>query len=82
MNTIVKKHKPVFFNFSTKSQVDKGSVLLVQNRGKIQKNTIPKIKHSSSGFTLQHVFDKTGLFDVHLKIKDRLIATYVITVKN
>ena len=81
MHLEVLKTETIRFNLQVPKNFQSENLLLVMNNGGSDKVVRPKIKHNQNECAVQYTFEKTGLFDVHIKSKDMLIATYVVRVK-
>lgn len=55
--------------------------ILIVHNGIIEKRIAPIIIKNQDNYKLQFSLEKTGLFDVHIKVKEHYIATYVVRVK-
>jgi len=56
-------------------------ISMVLDNGNSSKKIVPKITRNKTQITLNHSFERTGKYDVHIKLEESLIATYVIRVK-
>lgn len=82
MKKVIQKHDSVTFGFQLgdMSIVDKLSLEVA--RGNSPRSYTPEIVVEENGMvTLNHVFSSKGTFDVHLKVDDDYLATYVVEVK-
>ncbi len=81
MQLEIVKNKLVTFEMNAPSLVTKEqlSLLLVHNGA--TKKIQPEITINNKTYTLKHRFEKVGSFDVHLRYKDAIVATYVVKVK-
>lgn len=81
MHLEVLKNEPVLFSIQVADELQNKDLNLVLNRGGSNQMVQPKIKRSNRKISLHHTFDKTGLYDVHIIVRDAYIATYVVRVK-
>ncbi|WP_291959986.1 transglutaminase domain-containing protein [Maribacter sp.] len=58
-----------------------GEVQLLFNRGGNQRKADPVVHRKANEISLVQLFEKKGLYDVHISVNEQLIATYVIKVK-
>lgn len=57
------------------------NISLLLNNGSSDKSVQPKVSLNQQECYFKHSFDKTGIYDVHIKVDDAIIATYVVKVK-
>ncbi|MBM1106088.1 hypothetical protein JQC67_08075 [Aurantibacter crassamenti] len=75
------KNKTVVFTIESIDGEIADNVQLQIDAGNGNRSTIPKITTEQNKLLLDHVFTKTGVFDVHIQVADAIIATYVVKVK-
>ena len=75
------KNESVSFHLLVPDNFQKANIKLVINGGGSDKKLLPKVTINENECALAYTFQKTGLFDVHIKVRDSLIATYVVRVK-
>ncbi|MFS4493602.1 transglutaminase domain-containing protein [Maribacter sp. 2308TA10-17] len=75
------KNESVSFKLTSAQPIEKENTFLLLNTGGSSKEHQPKITRNGNATILQHTFDKAGRYDVHIKVNDTIIATYVIKVK-
>ncbi|WP_299273205.1 transglutaminase domain-containing protein [uncultured Psychroserpens sp.] len=83
MHHIIQKNDTVLFKYQLHQDVDPDKIRFLIDNGYNNK----KIKPTSTlidekSLTLEHLFDTTGFYDVHLYIGDDLISTYTVKVKS
>lgn len=81
MHFEVLKNEKVSFSLQVPNDFKKENIYLVFNNGSSDKKVIPKITLIENKCTLQHTLEKTGLYDVHIKVDNANVATYVVKVK-
>jgi transglutaminase/protease-like cytokinesis protein 3 len=77
----IAKNEELSFTFTSAKTIKDEKIILVINSGLSSKNVQPSIERNNKEHIIKQTFDKSGKYDVHLKIDDDLIATYVVTVK-
>ena len=77
----VVKNKQQSFTLNTPNAFENESISLVLNNGGSDRVLQPKVTQNQNDYTLQHAFEKSGQYDVHIKVDDTVIATYVVKVK-
>jgi len=81
MEFIIGKNTSVYFSLAIpKNSIFKDISLLIDS-GNSSKNITPTIRQNKHIVTIEHNFTKLGFHDVHLKIDDTIIATYVVIVR-
>jgi len=75
------KNKPFSFTISSVNAIENESIVLVLKNGNSSESVRPLVEQNKNSYELQHSFEKSGSYDVHVKVNDNLIATYVIRVK-
>lgn len=80
MNLETTKNKALHFVLSAASNLD-GKLSLDIFNGISTTNIVPKTIKTNDNYSLQHSFKKAGLYDVHIKLDNTLLATYVVKVK-
>ncbi len=81
MHLEVLKTETIHFSLQVPNDFQSENLSLVMNNGGSDKVVRPKIMRDQNECTVQYTFEKAGLFDVHIKSEDILIATYVVRVK-
>lgn len=81
MRMEISKNDSVSFGLSIPEKFENKEIHLVLNTGGNDRIVTPKSSLTPKKCVLEYTFEKTGLYDVHLKIDDALVATYVIRVK-
>ncbi|PNQ75167.1 hypothetical protein C1T31_03255 [Hanstruepera neustonica] len=80
-NTI-KKHETIAFSYTLKKPVSNNSIRLLIDNGTNNRQVTPKnIQITDQKLTLEHQFNNTGFYDVHLMIGEEYISTYTFEVK-
>lgn len=82
MHLKTQKNKPFNFILFKPVRFTNEKIELVLIRGNSSKVIIPKITLNKNECVIQHIFNKKGNYDVHLKIENKIIATYIIKVTN
>lgn len=77
---ILKNEHIDFAVSSAKNLLDSQLGLAIFN-GKSTREINPDLKQIENTYTFSHTFDKFWQYDVHLKIDDTIIATYVVKIK-
>ena len=81
MHTESIKNKEVSFVLTSFNPLKKEDIVLILNNGISSKDIQPQIIKNQNEYTLQHTFEKSGKYDVHIKIADTIITTYVVRIK-
>ncbi len=81
MHIEIAKNDLVSFGFSVPEEFEGKEIRLVLNTGGNDRTVAPKSSLVPKKCILDYTFEKTGLYDVHIKIEDTLVATYVVRVK-
>ncbi len=81
MHLEVLKNEPVIFKMQVPEDLQSEELILVVNRGGSDQIIQPGITRDKNNLTLDHSFEKTGLYDVHIMVDDVYAATYVVRVK-
>ena len=81
MHFEVLKNENISFELKVPKDFEKESVHLVMNSGGSDKKVFPEVSINQNECILEFAFEKTGLYDVHIQVKESLIATYVVRVK-
>lgn len=81
MRATIVKNESVFFRFSVNNAIETNTIYLDLSKGGTSKSVKPQITKKDNEYILRYNFDFTGRYDVHIKIADTIIATYVILVK-
>lgn len=74
------KNEQVSFTFTSTNSIKNETIFLILNTSYSSKNIQPTITKKQSEYILQHTFKQLGKYDVHIKVDDAIIATYVIKV--
>ncbi len=83
MHQTIKKNEKVIFEYELQKRVTNDNIrLLIDNGFSSRKTKATSISINDMHLTLEHQFNNTGFYDVHLYIGDDLISTYTIEVKN
>jgi len=75
------KNESISFIISIPDTVNIDSISLVLNNGGSNQNIQPKITRNQNQYILQHSFEKAGTYDVHIKVGEAIVGTYVLKVK-
>ncbi len=75
------KNQNVRFNFTVPNDFKSENVVLIINNGRIDKTPKSKVSPNKNTYSLDHIFEKTGVYDVHLQVDDEIVATYVVRVR-
>ncbi len=81
MHLEVTKNEIVDLVLEIPKNIQPENLFLVLNNGGNDKIVQPNIIDQQNNIVLRHGFMKKGLYDVHIKKGDELIATYVVRVK-
>lgn len=81
MEFVIGKNTSVDFSLAIPENSVFKDVTLLINRGNSSKNITPIVSQNQNIVTLKHNFTKLGFHDVHIKIDDTIIATYVVIVR-
>lgn len=81
MRMDILKNDTVSFDLSVPEDFEGEEIRLVLNTGGSDRIITPKSSFAPKRYIVDHTFEKTGLYDVHITIEDTLIATYVVRVK-
>lgn len=83
MHHTLKINENIVFLYKLKTHIKKEDVELLIDNGSTRRKIKPKsVLVNNNQLTLEHQFDSSGHYDVHLYLKDELICTYVIQVNN
>lgn len=77
----VAKNGQVHFSMHYNEDLHGYKVELILAQGKLQKTFHPSTFNENGTLNFHHTFDKRGIFDVHIKIGEDIIASYVVTVR-
>ena len=81
MHNKVDKGQKITFSYKLLEPVESNSILLMIDNGFDTRTTHPNsVILENDNLTLEHSFSKSGFYDVHLMIKNDLIATYTFKV--
>ncbi len=81
MQQEIRTDESITFSMKSNKILADDSFSLVLSTGSSTKHIEPKVLRDRNLYTLEHTFNKSGKYDVHLKVDDDLIATYVVRVK-
>ena len=81
MRVIVKNNEEISFSFKALDHLFNDDISLIKYIGNKEESLIIyNIKKENGLVTFKYKFERNGFFDVHLKINEDIVATYVITV--
>lgn len=81
MNVNINKNTEINFSFQSSKEISTNKISLVKISKNNQKQLkIYDIKTESGLIQFKHLFKQKGLHDVHLKVNNDIVATYVINV--
>lgn len=81
MKVVVNKNKELKFNFKTSSNITKNEIALVHYIGTEEKVfDIYDLKKENGLISFNSRFKYKGLYDIHLKVKNDIVATYTLNV--
>lgn len=75
------KNEAIIINLKVPIDFQSKNLFLVLNSGGGNKVVRPQITRNQNKITLEHTFEKTGLYDVHIQVENSFVATYVVRVK-
>lgn len=75
------KNSTASFVLSATKNFKSDAIDLVLKGTNTTKEVRPKITRNQNEYILEHNFEKTGKFDVHIRVDETIIATYVVRVK-
>ncbi len=83
LRTVILKNETVYFKFKTLDSILNSEISLI----KVLKNShktynISDIKNENGIISFTNKFKHRGTFDVHLKLKNDIVASYVVKVEN
>lgn len=81
MHVNIAKNEVVDFSLKTTAAVSDKKIILQLVRGGTAEEVYPKISTSKNMLSFKQQFDKKGRFDVHIRLDDAIIATYVVLIK-
>lgn len=81
MQIIIVKNESVSLRFGMEASIDIKNLSLVLNKGGASSTVNPQITQKQDEFVLSHNFDRPGRYDVHVKLGDDFLASYVVRVK-
>jgi hypothetical protein len=83
MHHNIKKHEKVAFKYELKDTLNIKDVQLFFDNGfNTWKDKPTSISLKNKSLELEHQFNQTGFYDVHLYLGEDLISTYTVEVKN
>ena len=81
MNVIIKKEETISFSFKTLKSNSNNKVSLVRFSGENEHiYNITALKTENGITSFKHQFNHRGLYDVHIKVNNAIVATYTIEV--
>ena len=81
MNVEIKKNSELNFSFQSSKQIKKNQITLIKmSRNKQNILKIYDIKTESGMIHFKHLFKQKGQHDVHIKVNNDIVATYIINV--
>ncbi|MEP3211001.1 MAG: transglutaminase domain-containing protein [Maribacter sp.] len=81
MKLEAKKNKALSFTLRVPNDIKSETISLAVNKSGSDQTIHPQIVSVKNECTLKYSFEKTGSYDVHIKVDDTYIATYVVRVK-
>ena len=75
------KNDQLSITLSSIKAIKNQSIVLLLNNGNNSKTIQPKVMRNQNEYVLHHTFDRSGRYDLHIKVNDVIIATYVVRVK-
>ncbi len=81
MNLTIQKNERLEFTLGSSTNLLDTKMNLAIFNGKSTEDFALDVQKIKNTYTIQHGFAKTGQFDVHLKVNETLVATYVVRVK-
>jgi len=80
---VVKKYEHVIFEYELQNSINCGAVKLIIDNGHSNKTIRPiSTTLTNTSLVLEHEFNSTGFYDVHVLIGDDLISSYTFEVKS
>lgn len=81
MNMLIKKEEEIYFSFHSTKNIAIKEVSIVYYIGVKEKHiNIYNIKKKNGLISFNYKFKHKGIYDVHLKIKNDIVATYTVKV--
>lgn len=82
MKMEVAKNERITFSFKTSNLINTADISLELMAGAKQRVVKPTIQQKTSNvLTIAYVFDRLGYYDVHVKVGEDYIVTYIVVVK-
>ncbi|MBO0590451.1 hypothetical protein I2486_03435 [Cellulophaga sp. E16_2] len=81
LETEIIKNETVKFQFKSSTILNAEELVMEVGNGYSNTKIDTKPILQNKTYTITHRFTKTGLFDLHLKYNDAIIATYIVRVK-
>ncbi|MFK7782778.1 transglutaminase-like domain-containing protein [Psychroserpens sp.] len=82
LETTIEKNSEINFSFQTTKQISKSDIDLVKVSKHGQKKLkIYNIETNNGRIQFKHQFNRRGLHDVHLRVKNDIVATYTVKVE-
>lgn len=75
------KNENVVFYLNVPETFKSKSISLLLSNGISNKSVLPIVTQDQNKCRLNYAFDMTGTYDVHVKVNDDIIATYVVRVR-
>ncbi|WP_250434054.1 transglutaminase domain-containing protein [Hanstruepera flava] len=81
MHISIKRNHKIDFSFKSLKQITNHTISLIKYNG-IEEITfeVSNLKNENGTISFDYTFKRKGLYDVHLKINNDIVATYVIQV--
>lgn len=81
MHISVLKDKTIPFQLHVQNKLENKNLSIILNRGGVPNKVVPKVTQQQNTYILEHTFNTSGRYDVHITVADTIIATYVVRVK-
>ena len=81
MHHEIAKNESISFKLTATKAFNKEGISMELKTGRSHNKIVPEIKKLQNDYEFSHAFDKTGLYDIHIVLREKLIATYVVRVK-
>lgn len=80
MHHTIQKDSSYTFEYQLKKEINPKTIKFILDSGSVEKTVTPAIDLQYKNLIVNHTFKKTGFFDLHLYIENKLIATYTFKV--
>ena len=81
LNSKVEKNDAIEFSFKTLKTTSLDDISLIQISGSVKKSyKIFDLKNEKGSISFKYKFKRKGMYDVHLKIENDIVATYTLEV--